>query len=166
MSPALPKLTSNSTPLSHGPLTIHQISYIGAISCFGSIIGTLTFGYLTSWIGSKRVLSFLGYPQMVSWLLIYFGSAYCHILISRFLEGWAMGGLQVALLLYIAEIVNDEYALGVQCFSVERKFCILFTKSSLCYCVFSIRGQLGSICLFFRNLGKQNFFLYKNQKFT
>lgn len=109
MSPLTAKLTSENTPLSHGPLTVEQISWIGAISCLGSIIGTLSFGYLTSWIGSKRVLSFLCYPQLVSWLLIYFGTTYYHILISRFIEGWGMGGLQVALLLYISEIANDKY---------------------------------------------------------
>lgn len=56
MSPALPILASNSTPLSSGPLTNDEVSWIGSVSCIGGLLGSLSLGYFTIQLGSKIVI--------------------------------------------------------------------------------------------------------------
>ncbi|XP_055295134.1 facilitated trehalose transporter Tret1-like [Sitodiplosis mosellana] len=124
VSPAIPRLTSDHTPLSSGPLSNEQVSWIGSINCIGALIGALSFGYITNLMGSKRSILFLTLPSIVFWLLIEFGNTYYHILIARFVGGWAGGGMQTSLILYVSEIANDN-----------------------------IRGRLGGLLLFLRNIG-------------
>lgn len=108
LSPALPFLSSEDTPLKSGPLTNDQISWIGSVNCFGAIIGTLSLGYLISVMGSKRAILLLTIPEVLFWVLIYFGDHYYYILIARILNGYAGGGILTSLVLYISEIANDE----------------------------------------------------------
>lgn len=107
-SPALPVLLSTNTPLVTGPLTNEQLSWVGSINCFGSLLGTVSFGFFTSFMGCKRTMLFLALPSIAFWLLIYFGRSYVHILSARFLVGWIGGGLETTTVLYIAEISNNE----------------------------------------------------------
>lgn len=103
VSPALPKLTSGNTPLTKsGPLNNDEISWVGSVNSLGSLLGSITFGYFTSLLGSKRTILFLALPLALFWLLIYFGDLYYHILIARFIGGWAGGGVQSTVLLYIS----------------------------------------------------------------
>lgn len=83
MAPAEEKLKSNSTLLSNGPLTTDQISYVGSINYFGGFVGALSFGYLNSLFGSKRIVLFLAIPFLCVWLIIYFGNHYYCLLIAR-----------------------------------------------------------------------------------
>lgn len=80
----MPILASNATPLSTGPLTIDEVSWVGSVNCIGAIIGALAFGYLTTLLGSKRCVFVLAAPVVAFWLFIYFGNAYIHILIARY----------------------------------------------------------------------------------
>lgn len=89
LAPALPFLSSKDTPLESGPLTNDQISWIGSINSFGAIIGNLSFGYLISVMGSKRAILLLAIPEVLFWVLIYFGNHYYYILIARVLNGYA-----------------------------------------------------------------------------
>lgn len=109
MSPALPILASEETPLETGPLTNEEISWIGSISCVGGLIGALCYGHITALLGSKRGVLFLAAPVIIFWLLIYFGTTYYHIFIARFIAGITNGGLQSSVILYVCEIANDEY---------------------------------------------------------
>lgn len=109
MSPALGKLISNDTPLVTGPISIEQVSWVGSINCLGALIGSLTFGYLFTSLGSKRALLFLAIPDIVFWSLIYFGNSFYHILIAKFLGGWAATGATGGAILFVSEIANDEY---------------------------------------------------------
>lgn len=125
VSPAIPKLSSAGTPLiKSGPLTNDQISWIGSINCVGGLLGSFSFGYFTAMLGSKRAVFFLAFPLAAFWLLIYYGDTYYHILIARFIGGWAGGGVRSSIMLYISEVANDD-----------------------------IRGRLGSATLFIRNVG-------------
>lgn len=142
VSPALPKLISNDTPLSTGPITIEQVSWVGSINCksknnfnilftfltlwekkssncivlvncwlctgIGALIGSLTFGYFYTSLGSKRALLFLTIPDILFWLLIYFGNSFYHILIAKFLGGWAATGAHGGAILFVSEIANDD----------------------------------------------------------
>lgn len=123
-SPALGLLASQNTPLLSGPLTTDQIAWVGSINCIGGFCGSLSFGYLVSLVGCKRATLFLVVPSVTFWTIIYFANFYHQILIGRLIGGYAGGGIQTALVLYVSEIANDE-----------------------------IRGRLGSIWQFLRNVG-------------
>ncbi|XP_055299426.1 uncharacterized protein LOC129567002 [Sitodiplosis mosellana] len=123
-SPALPKLLSDNTPLITGPFTSEEVSWVGSIMNIGALCGTFTFGFINTFLGCKRAMIFLAMPSTIFWILIYFGDSYNHILIARFFTGWTGGGIQTTIVLYIAEISNDN-----------------------------IRGRLGSIIQLSRNTG-------------
>lgn len=127
----MPILASNETPLSTGPLTIDEVSWVGSINCIGAVVGALAFGYFTTLLGSKRCVFVLAAPVVAFWLFIYFGNAYIYILIARyrvaaskiyssmnfstssfplrFIGGVTGGGVQSTIALYVSEIANDEY---------------------------------------------------------
>lgn len=109
VSPALAKLSSKESPLISGPLTNEQISWIGSINCIGGLIGALSCGYFTYLVGSKRALLILTIPSITFWTLIYFGNTYYHILVARFISGYAGAGIQTIVILYVSEIANDKY---------------------------------------------------------
>ncbi|XP_037040406.1 facilitated trehalose transporter Tret1-2 homolog [Bradysia coprophila] len=125
VAPALPTLASQDTPLvESGPLSNEQLSWIGSINCIGSLVGSVAFGYVTASIGCKRATLLLAIPSIAFWLLIHFGINYYYILFANFCGGWVTGGSASTIVLYISEIANDN-----------------------------IRGRLGSLPLFFRNVG-------------
>lgn len=79
------KLASNDTPLLSGqPLTVRELSWLGAILSVGALLGSLCFGYIISLVGTKRAVLFLSVPCLVFWLLIYFGNRYYHIFIGEY----------------------------------------------------------------------------------
>lgn len=106
--PALRILLSDSTPLKTGPMTNEELSWIGSVSCIGSICGALICGVLSALLGSKRAMAFLALPAITFWLLIHFGDTLYHIFIARFAAGLAGGGFQSILVLYVSEISNDK----------------------------------------------------------
>lgn len=99
---------SDETPLKTGPLTNEQLSWIGSINSLGAVISSLTFGMITLILGAKRTILFLAAPSIAFYMLVFFGDTYYHLLIARFCVGWSGGGIQTTLILYIAEIANNE----------------------------------------------------------
>lgn len=87
ISPAMPLLLSENTPLKTGPLTTDQLSWIGSINAIGALFGTFTFGLFTTKFGCKRTMTFLTIPSVIFWLAVYFGNTYFHLLFARFSTG-------------------------------------------------------------------------------
>lgn len=108
MSPALPILSSDDTPLLSGPMSSQQVSWIGSINCLGALCGTLSLGYFISLLGCKRAMLILSMPCILFWLFIFFGDQYYHLLLARIASGYAGGGTQSSLILYVSEIANDK----------------------------------------------------------
>lgn len=108
MSPSIPVLLSDETPLKSGPLTSEQLSWIGSINSIGAISGTFTTGILITFMGCKRAMLFLSLPSILFWVLIFIGNTYYHILIARIFFGFVGGGIQTTLILYTFEIANDK----------------------------------------------------------
>lgn len=109
LSPALPQLLSEDTPLETGPLTSEQLSWVGSINALSGIFGTFVFGIVTAYLGCKRAMILLSIPCFTFWTLIYVGNTYYHVLIARFFMGTTGGGIQTTVILYISEISNNEY---------------------------------------------------------
>ncbi|XP_055309481.1 facilitated trehalose transporter Tret1-like isoform X1 [Sitodiplosis mosellana] len=123
-SPALRVLLSDETPLKTGPLTNEKLSWIGAMNSFGALCGTFISGFLSIRLGSKRAMTVLALPAVTVWILIYFGDSFYHIFFARFATGCIGGGFQSGVILFVAEISNDN-----------------------------IRGRLGSVFPLARNTG-------------
>lgn len=108
LSPAISLLQSEDSPLTTGLLTNDEISWLGSISSLGSIVGTIIFGVLSSLLGCKRAMIFLGLPSIIFWILVYVGYAFYHLLSARFTMGFTAGGIQSGIILYVSEISNDK----------------------------------------------------------
>lgn len=108
VAPALMLLTSDETPLKSGPITLEQLSLIGSMNNIGAIFGIFTFGYVTSFIGCKRAMLFLGIPSVCFWLTIMFGDTVHYIIFARWLVGMTGGGIFSIPVLYIADIADDK----------------------------------------------------------
>ncbi|XP_055295471.1 facilitated trehalose transporter Tret1-like isoform X2 [Sitodiplosis mosellana] len=108
LSPALPTLLSENTPLITGPLTNEQLSWLGSISALAGIIGTFIFGVIITFFGCKRAMLLLSLPCLTFWFLVYFGDTYYHLLTGRFFQGVTGGGIQSSIVLYISEIADDN----------------------------------------------------------
>lgn len=142
-SPSLPILMSDETPLKNGPLSNEELSWLGSINNLGALIGILTFGFITNFIGCKRSMIFLAFPSAAFWLLIYFGNTYYQLLFARCLAGITGGGINTTTLLFVSEIANDKW--------VTYDFDKLVWFIGLT--TFSIRGKLGSLATLSRNTG-------------
>lgn len=101
-------MESPDTPLAGGPLSSEQISWVVAINCIGSLLSSMSYGFIISWIGSKRALVSATVPLIIFWLLIHFGTNFYWILSARFISGVTSGAVYLALVLYSAEVANDK----------------------------------------------------------
>lgn len=66
LSPNLPKLQSEDSPLIGGPMTLSQTSWIGSYFSIGAIVGNCIFGILSNYIGRKNTLCILALPNLVN----------------------------------------------------------------------------------------------------
>lgn len=66
-SASFPELQSETEPpLPSGPLTIEQISWVGAYMCIGNFFGNFFFNWLSENYGRKISLISTAIPQLVS----------------------------------------------------------------------------------------------------
>ncbi|KRT84897.1 membrane transporter [Oryctes borbonicus] len=97
-SPAIPKLL---TPEYN--ITIDQASYLTVIPPLAMIVGTPPFCILLDKIGRKKNLMILGFLQIVSWLLIAFGTNIYIFYLARCISGLGDACGFATLPTYIAE---------------------------------------------------------------
>lgn len=66
ISPSLLILRSEQlTPLLSGSVTTEESSWIGSILCFGAILGSIFFGCLANYIGTKNAVLCCSVPVSV-----------------------------------------------------------------------------------------------------
>lgn len=107
-SPAVPVLVSEKSPLSSGPLTNEQVSWIGSIDQISGLFGSLFFGFFATKFGSRYGVMLLSAPIISFWLLILFGNKFYEIVLAKCIVGFTSGGSQSCIMLFISEISNDE----------------------------------------------------------
>ncbi|GAB0098154.1 hypothetical protein DMENIID0001_138610 [Sergentomyia squamirostris] len=108
VSPTVPLLLSEDTPLPMGPITKRQASLISALLYICGLVGSLAFGWLADRVGRKWAL-FLGtLPHVCAHLLIIFATDVVHLYISRCLSGLGCGALFVVLPIYVSEVSEDK----------------------------------------------------------
>lgn len=107
VSPLMKLLYSDDTPL-YRPVTIEELSWIGANTCLGGLVGDLLAGFLVDRIGRKWMMIIACIPQVALWFIAIFATDVYHFYIVRFLGGVAGGALYVANPIYVAEISSKE----------------------------------------------------------
>lgn len=129
----LPLLQSDETPLSTGPLDVHEASWLGSIPMIGAVACNLILGPISAIIGRKRALCLLTIPYTVSCrkirmisminrtlivsidlivqlflVLTYFAKTVYYLYVARFMAGVMGGGIYCILPLYVAEIAGKD----------------------------------------------------------
>ncbi|XP_059621872.1 facilitated trehalose transporter Tret1-like [Phlebotomus argentipes] len=108
VSPSIPLLMSDDTPLPSGPLSRREASLTSALLYMAGMVGSLSFGWLADRIGRKWAL-FLGTcPHIIAHLLIIFAQDVNFLYVSRVFSGLGCGALFVVLPIYVSEISEDK----------------------------------------------------------
>lgn len=113
-SPALPML----------PFTEQEGSWIGSMLSLGAVPGAAAAGTMTQIFGRKPAIAALALPFIISYIIIGLSQNLWAIYVARLIAGVGLGGVVVAVPIYVAEIAED-----------------------------SVRGTLGSIMQIMFNLG-------------
>lgn len=129
LSPSLPLLMADDSPLPSGPITNYDVGWIGSLVSLGAIFGTLIFGLLANRIGTKYALMSCPIPMFVgsyvlvhifhtfftlshflqvSWTIVIFATEAWHLYVGRFFVGFTGGGLYICYPMFIAEISSDQ----------------------------------------------------------
>jgi MFS family permease len=89
-------------------ISADDASLIGSILTVGGLVGTLFFGYSSNEIGRKKTIVLIAFPQIIGWILMYFAESATLLILFRFLEGVAAGGIFTVLPVFISEISEDR----------------------------------------------------------
>lgn len=108
VSPSIPLLRSEASPLDTGPITTEEASWVGSCISVGGVIGNLFFMLLANKIGRKKTMLCLALPQIAFWLLIFFGKQVYMLYLARICSGIAGGGIFVTITLFIADVAEDR----------------------------------------------------------
>ncbi|KAL6214770.1 hypothetical protein ACLB2K_014202 [Fragaria x ananassa] len=85
-------------------LTLAQFSMFGSILTFGAMIGAITIGPITDFIGRKGALRFSSIVCVAGWLAIYFSEGAVVLDIGRMAKGYGMGAFSYVVPVFVAEI--------------------------------------------------------------
>lgn len=107
-SPNVPLLLSDESPLTTGPVSLSESSWISSLFCLGGAFGSVTFGWLLDTIGRKWAITAIGVPEAISWALIAFVPNVSSLLVARFLIGLSGGAMLVGVPVFVSEIANDR----------------------------------------------------------
>lgn len=108
VSPLMQLLHSQDTPL-YRPLTIEEISWIGANTCLGGLFGDLLAGFILDRVGRRWSMIIACVPQVCLWIFAICATDVYHFYIARFLGGFSGGALYVTNPIYVAEIASKEW---------------------------------------------------------
>lgn len=168
ISPSIPILLSDRSPLVDGSISATESSWIASTSSIGAAVGTIFFGLICSLVGSKNSTMLCAIPLSVSafsrvdikllnivlyvfiklqifWISVMFSQHAWQLCIGRFMSGLT-GGAFVSIQLFIADISHDKYVL----LNVRYIFLILII---MFYIFYRIRGRLGSFISLNLNIG-------------
>lgn len=106
LSPSVLVLQSEETHLTSGPISMEELSWIGALLSLGGIAGNFFFSVVAGRYGRKFALIVLALPNLTFWTLLMFSKVVAHLYLARFFAGITGGGLFVVLPVFVAEIAD------------------------------------------------------------
>ncbi|XP_065169220.1 facilitated trehalose transporter Tret1-like [Atheta coriaria] len=109
-SPSIPKLLDGS----HVSVTNDQTAWLAVINILFSIPGAVVAGWALDKIGRQKIILFLGWPNLIAWLLIAFSTRVEMLFIARAIVGFVDAFVFIAIPLYVGEIAlaNTRGLLG------------------------------------------------------
>lgn len=107
-SPVLPKLQEHTDDFFENKITSDQASWIASWLTLGMASGNVIFASLTTIMGRKACILTVAPMMMVSYLIMTFVNKVEFYYLARFLAGIGRIGGQVAVNMYMAEIVNKS----------------------------------------------------------
>ncbi|KAI8432935.1 hypothetical protein MSG28_013837, partial [Choristoneura fumiferana] len=123
ISPTTKTLQSQSSPLG-APLSDYTMGVVASLMPISALLSVPVFTYVAERYGRKKAILLISVPHFISWLLKLISPSSITLIIARICCGIAAGGCFNAIPMYTKEISQDD-----------------------------IRGLLGSLLIFFHNLG-------------
>lgn len=107
MSPTLPLLRSTETTLGD-VVTQEQESWLASLPFLAAFLFSPAYSYINQRLGRKAAGYLSAAPAIVGYLLVVFGDSTTHLLISRFVLGLCIAGVNVFVTMYVSEISEDS----------------------------------------------------------
>ncbi|XP_067009327.1 facilitated trehalose transporter Tret1-2 homolog [Anabrus simplex] len=112
---ALPQLMSEDTPLSTGPISEEDASWLAAIFYFVAAASMPLYSFLCEKLGRKKCGYLVGIPYVISGILLAAADSLPMLQAAKVFLGLSAGGIFVLCPVYVSEIAEDEIrgSLGV-----------------------------------------------------
>lgn len=108
MTPVIPQLLKDDTPVGTRPMTPDEISWLSSITVLMPLIILPMAAWSVERFGRKITGCFMAVPLTVSWLLIVFAQNFWQLLISRILCGISLALMGAVVPLYVSEIADQS----------------------------------------------------------
>ncbi|KAH8340746.1 hypothetical protein KR059_005896 [Drosophila kikkawai] len=106
-SPTLALFLSDESPFGK-PLTVNEVSMASSVVPLGALLSNLFIGWPLDFFGRKIIMYTAAVPNLINWILVYFGDHVAFLFVARFLVGFSAGIMLVVVPIFIAEIADPE----------------------------------------------------------
>jgi MFS family permease len=80
----------------------------GSFNTIGSLVTVFSIGFFREKFGEKKTLMLLVFPNLTSWILIFFSTHVYHLYLARFIAGLTSGGLLRIIPIFTGKIAENH----------------------------------------------------------
>ncbi|PSN32011.1 Facilitated trehalose transporter Tret1 [Blattella germanica] len=104
----LPILQSDDTPISNGPISKEEVSWVVSATALGSFLATPLYLFAIHRFSRKLTGYLVAVPFIVTWILIFAAKSFPALYVARLVSGMGSGASMVFPPIYISEIAQDS----------------------------------------------------------